>query len=93
MIPSLRVYLGTIPDYGSGTNNGVTITGVKPSSPAEKAGLKGGDIITRLAGFEIKNLYDYAHTLGVLQPGKEVTIEILRNGKKLNLLITPVSKV
>src|SRR5439155_10002959 len=41
---NLRAYLGTIPDYTSDVK-GVKISGVRGGSPAEKAGLKGGDVI------------------------------------------------
>ncbi len=85
------VYLGTIPDYVAEVE-GVKLSGVRTGAPAEKAGLKAGDVIIKLAGKDIKNVYDYTYVLGDLQPDKTVEIFILRDGKQLVLNITPTVK-
>lgn len=76
-----RVYLGTIPDFGSQAN-GYKLSGVTPGSPAEKAGLKGGDVITKIGAREIKNIYDLMYILQELKPEEKVAIEYLRDGRK-----------
>jgi Tol biopolymer transport system component len=88
----LRVYLGTIPDYAQEGIEGVKLSGVSAIGPAAKAGLKAGDIIVKLAGKDIKNIYDYTFIMGVLKIGQETEIEVLREGKKEALKITPGSR-
>ena len=88
----LRAYLGTIPDYSQGDIVGVKLSGVTKGAPADKAGIKGGDIITSLAGKELKNIYDYTYVLGALKIGKETTVKLLRKGKNISLKITPGSR-
>ncbi|MEY4631457.1 MAG: hypothetical protein RIQ81_1577 [Pseudomonadota bacterium] len=87
-----KAYLGTIPDYGNTVVKGVLLTGVKAGSPAEAAGVKGGDIIVSLAGQKIENIYDYTNVLGVLKIGEPVVIEVLRGPEKLSLTVTPGSR-
>ena len=88
----LRVYLGTIPDYASGDLKGVKLSGVTAGSPAEKAGLKSGDIIVRLNGKGIENIYDYTYAIDTLTIGKSVPVDILRAGKPLVLQLVPGSR-
>ena len=88
----LRVYLGTIPDYAQEGIEGVKLSGVSAVGPAAKAGVKAGDIITKLAGKDIKNIYDYTFILGVLKIGQETDLEVLRDGKKEAMKITPGSR-
>lgn len=88
----MRVYLGTIPDYSQEGIEGVKLSGVSAVGPAAKAGVKAGDIITKLAGKDIKNIYDYTFILGVLKIGQETDLEVLRDGKKETMKITPGSR-
>ncbi len=88
----LRAYLGTIPDYSQEGVVGVKIAGTTKGSPAESAGLVQGDIILELSSTKISNIYEYVNVLQSLKPGKEITIQVLRNGKKVDLKITPVVK-
>lgn len=83
-----RVYLGTVPNY-SDQGDGMKLDGVRPGSPAEKAGLRAGDIITKLGATPIKNVYDYTYALGEMRPGEEVEAMIKRDGKEMTLKITP----
>jgi hypothetical protein len=83
-----NVYLGTIPNYADATD-GLLLDGVRADSPAEKAGLKAGDKIVKLAGREIKNVYDYTYALGEMKAGVEYEVEVMREGKKVTLKITP----
>ncbi|MFL6213854.1 MAG: M28 family peptidase [Blastocatellia bacterium] len=83
-----RVYLGTIPNYAD-QSDGMKLDGVRPGSPAERAGLKAGDLITRLGKTPVKNVYDYTYALGELRAGEEVEIAIRRDGREMTLKITP----
>ena len=76
-------YLGTIPDMtGSGGATGVRITGVRAASPAEKAGLKAGDVITAIGAKVVANLFDMTEALRSHQPGDTVVIEVKRDGSR-----------
>ncbi len=88
----LRAYLGTIPDYAQGDIKGVKLSGVSPIGPAAKAGVKAGDIIIKLGGKEIANIYDYTYVMGDLKIGKETSITVQREGKDVELKITPGSR-
>jgi S1-C subfamily serine protease len=83
-----RVYLGTIPNY-SDQSEGMKLDGVRPGSPAERAGLRAGDFITRLGKTPVKNVYNYTYALGELRAGEEVEISIRRDGREMTLKITP----
>ena len=82
-----RVWVGGIPDY-SEEGVGVRFTGVGPGSPAEKAGLRGGDVLLRFGTKEIRNIYDYTYALGEKKPGDVVTLIVKREGKDVPLEIT-----
>ena len=74
-------YLGTIPDMSGGNvSDGVRITGVRAGSPAEQAGLKGGDVITAIGDKHIANLYDMTDALRSHQPGDTVVVVSRRDG-------------
>ncbi len=83
-----RVYLGTVPNY-SDQEEGLKLDGVRAGSPAERAGLRAGDVVTKLAGLPIKNVYDYTFALGELTPGQEVDIVVRRDGREVTLKLTP----
>jgi len=86
-----RVYLGTIPNYADSTN-GLTLDGVREDSPAAKAGLKAGDRIVKLAGREVKNVYDYTYALGEMKANVEYDVELVRGNETLKLKITPAAR-
>ena len=86
-----RVYLGTIPNYAE-TNDGLKLDGVRDGSPAARAGLKAGDRIIKLAGREVKNVYDYTYALGEMKAGQEYELELIRDGQRLTLKITPEAR-
>jgi hypothetical protein len=88
----MRAYLGTIPDYAQGDIKGVKLSGVSGTGPAAKAGVKGGDVIIKLGGQNILNIYDYTSILADLKIGKATNISVQRDGKTLEMSITPGSR-
>ena len=82
-----NVTLGIVPDYGEG-QNGMKIGSTRPDGPAEKAGLKAGDLIVMMAGKKVLNIYDYMGILGELKPGQEVDVEVIRDGKSVKTKAT-----
>jgi hypothetical protein len=73
-------YFGSIPDFGQ-VENGVKFSDVKPASPAEKAGLKTGDILVQFGDKPIKNLYDFTDALRRSKVGDVVEVTVMRDGK------------
>ena len=84
----LRVYLGTIPDYAQEAE-GVTLSGARPGSPAEQAGIEPGDVVVEFAGRPIKNLYDYTYAIEAAKVGEPLDVVVLRNGERITLELTP----
>jgi acetylornithine deacetylase/succinyl-diaminopimelate desuccinylase-like protein len=78
--PAYGTYLGTIPDM---TDNpgGVRLLGVRAGSPAEKAGLRGDDIITRIGELDIPDLQAMTNALRSHEPGDTVSIVIRRGNQ------------
>jgi Tol biopolymer transport system component len=88
---NLRAYLGTIPDYATEVA-GVKLSGVRGGSPAEKAGLKGGDVIVEFAGQKIKNIYDYTYALDAVKIGQPVEVVVQREEKPVRISVTPEAR-
>jgi hypothetical protein len=76
-LPGYGAYLGTVPDM-IGNSGGVRLAGVRAGSPAEKAGLRGDDIITRIGGVEIADLQAMTDALRSHRPGDIVEIVVRR---------------
>lgn len=89
---SRKASWGTIPDFTSETKEGVKIDTVKKDGPADKAGMKNGDIVVEIAGNKITNLYDYNYLMDTAGFGKPIEIIVLRNGKRETLTIVPVAR-
>jgi hypothetical protein len=80
-------YLGTRPAYGEEIE-GVKLDGVTEGSPAEKAGLRAGDIIIRFDGKRVGSIEDYMEYLSSRKPGDTVEVIIQRDGKEESLKAT-----
>ena len=65
-----------------GTDTGALITNVEPDSPAEKIGLKAGDVITRVNNKDVRDSRHLLLSIGQLKPETQVTVEYIRDGKK-----------
>jgi serine protease Do len=65
--------------------NGALVRDVEPGSPAAKAGLKPGDVIRKLNGRVVTSPDDLRYMVGESNPGTEVTLEILRDGKPMTV--------
>jgi Tol biopolymer transport system component len=89
---SFRIFLGTIPDYSQEGIRGVRISGAAKDSPAEKAGLKPGDVIVEFDKTKIENIYDYVYTLQSVKPNIQTKIKVSRGSNNLELDITPLLK-
>jgi C-terminal processing protease CtpA/Prc len=74
-------YFGSVPDM-SDAPGGFRLSDVRDGSPAQKAGLKAGDVIFEFDGKPIRNLYDFTYALQSKKPGDEVTLKYRRNGQE-----------
>jgi hypothetical protein len=83
-----RVGLGTMPDYGF-AGPGLRIAGVRPGSPADRAGLRTGDVMRSLDGREIADVYGYTAILSGLEAGREVELVYEREGERRTVAVTP----
>ncbi len=61
----------------------VRVVEVQPDSAAERAGLRGGDLIVELEGRSVRNLDDLQAVLGQHPPGVPLTVHVIRNGQRL----------
>jgi S1-C subfamily serine protease len=82
-----RPYFGSIPDFGEPTD-GFAISGVTKGGPAEKGGLRGGDVITSLGDNKIANLEDFDAALRKFEAGDKVKVGVRRGKETLDLEVT-----
>lgn len=68
----LRVY---------GVKNGVTLSGVRPGTPAEKAGLQTGDTITAVNGKSVSGGDELVNMISAIRPGNKIDVAYVRNGE------------
>ncbi len=84
-------YLGTVPDYSTmGLSEdkkpkGVKIADVRTGSPAEKAGVKAGDLLKGIDDSPIERLEDFMSVLRNLKPGQRITMKVIRDGTPLGI--------
>ncbi len=67
---------------------GALVARVEPGSPAEKAGIEAGDIITSFNGTTIEKSGDLPRLVGNTKPGSKSTLTVLRKGAKRDLQVT-----
>jgi serine protease Do len=65
-----------------GVKEGILVAQIAPGSPAEKAGLKVGDIIVAIDGEKVREVRELQFRIMKTPPGTEVTLTILRGGKE-----------
>ena len=68
--------------------NGVLVNSVQPGGGAEKAGLKQGDVITKLNGTAVTDSNAFRNHVASMQPGTSVTLTVLRDGREQELSAT-----
>jgi len=83
----LKVTLGIMPDFAGTEKKGLRVDGVTPHGPADKGGMKKGDVITGIDGLTVGNIYEYMARLKKFKPGMRISVEIIRNEKPQVLII------
>ncbi len=85
MTPELRSY------FKAPADRGVRVVTVEEGAPAAAAGLRVGDVIISAAGEPVSRPRDLRHAVGTSEPGKELSVEIVRDGKAVTRVVTPVA--
>jgi membrane-associated protease RseP (regulator of RpoE activity) len=86
LTPELRTHFGAPEDAG------VMVSKVEPGSPAEKSGVKVGDILTSVDGKEVKSSWDVMAKVRGLDDGQQVPLEVWRDGKVQTLTAAVVER-
>jgi len=79
-----RVSFGTVPDFAY-TGDGVRLDDVREDTPAGRAGLRRGDIITAVNAVPVNGLREYSDALKKLAPGDEIQVRYQRDGVEKSL--------
>lgn len=80
-------YLGSIPDF-TPVERGVKLSGVRAGSPAERAGIRAGDVIVRMGEMDVADLQGLTDALRAHQPGDVVPVTVLREGQSVTVTVT-----
>ncbi len=89
LTPEIAEALKIKPAAGSSDTAGVVITGVMQGGPADRAGIKAGDILVSVASKNVGNTVQAIAAIAGQKPGAPITIQVVRNGKALDLSVTP----
>ena len=89
----IGVQIGSVPkdvaeSIGLGKTDGALVRGVETGSPAEKAGIEAGDVITRYDGKAVEKASDLPRLVGNTKPGTKTHITVFRRGALRDLSIT-----
>lgn len=81
-------YFGSVPDFGESPVPGVQLSGVRPGSPADRAGLRTGDVIVAFAGVAVRTLDDLTFALRSRRPGETIEVRYVRDGAEHSVQAT-----
>jgi len=85
--PRFKVTLGVVPDYMY-DGKGMRIDGVSEEKPAQKAGIKKGDVVIQLGEHEVIDMMGYMKALSKFKKGDTTTAKVLRGKKIVELKVT-----
>jgi serine protease Do len=93
----VRGYLGVLPDditkeiaeaIGLGRAQGAVIRSVIAGSPAEKAGIEGGDVVVKVDGKTVDKAADLRRLVANVKPGAKTTLTVFRRGATKDIVVT-----
>jgi len=84
---SFKVTMGIMPNYTSDVD-GLQVDGVSEGRPAQKAGVKTGDIIIQMGELTIKDIQGYMEALGKFEKGQTVPVKVKRGNEIVTLSVT-----
>ena len=80
-----------MPDFAF-AGPGVKVAGVTPGSPAEKAGVREGDVLLEVDGKDVRDLRAFSGILRELKPGQSVKVVLDRGARQQTLDVTVVER-
>lgn len=84
---SFKVSLGIMPDY-TFSSSGVLVDGVSENRPAQKAGIKVGDVLIQLGEHKFTDVQSYMGALNKFNKGETTNVKVKRGSEELNFQIT-----
>ena len=93
----VRGFIGVAPDdltkdvaeaIGLGKPTGTVIRRVEPGGAADKAGIEGGDVVTKVDGKTIERATDLRRVIAGIKPGSKVPVQVFRRGTYKELSLT-----
>lgn len=82
-----KVTFGIMPDFAGLEKRGLRIDAVTKGKPADRGGMKKGDIITAIEGKKVGGIHDYMSRLQSLKAGDRVSVDVIRDNKETVLII------
>lgn len=86
-VPRFKVALGVVPDYLY-NGEGMRIDGVSEDKPAQRAGLKKGDIVKKLGEQDVSDMMSYMKALSKFEEGQTATVQVERDGQLMSVEVT-----
>ncbi|HEY1425279.1 MAG TPA: Do family serine endopeptidase [Caulobacteraceae bacterium] len=84
-VQSLSPELAT--SLGLGSDKGAIVDQLTPGGPAERAGVRSGDVVTAVNGHPVTSSAELTRQVGLAQPGQDVQLSVMRGGHPLQLAI------
>lgn len=84
---AFKVTMGIMPSYSSG-GDGLKVDGVTEGKPAQKAGIKSGDVIIQMGDIVIKDIQNYMEALGKFEKGQTIPVILKRGEEMITLQVT-----
>jgi serine protease Do len=75
-------------NLGLSARHGALVSDVTSGGPAEKAGIRSGDVIVAFNGKEIRDEHELPQAVASTKPGKTVDVRLLREGKEMTIAVT-----
>lgn len=75
--------------FGVRSGQGVIITGVLQNGPAAQAGMRPGDVVTAVAGKEVKTVPELLSAVASLKPGEKATLDVQRRETGMKIDVVP----
>jgi serine protease Do len=79
---------GLAESFGLDKPSGALISQIEPGGPAEKAGVRVGDVVVEFDGQPVNESADLPHIVGLVKPGTHAGMKVIREGKTKDLRIT-----
>jgi serine protease Do len=73
--------------FGLTEKTGVIVSGVLKDGPAQRAGIKAGDLILKIDGEAMSSSKDVVRKVGAKKPGEKITLDILRDKKPMQVVV------